>query len=59
MKAILREEVKKICEYHIELLVQSVYKTRATIITERELRDEVLKNLYNSCIYEPMRVKAI
>jgi hypothetical protein len=28
-------------------------------LKKKKLQSDVLKNLYNSCIYEPMRVKAI
>ena len=73
MKATFREEVKQLSEEYTELFVKSVCENRAKIIAKSEfakfkyegnmkrkrLRDDVLKNLYNSCIYEPMRVKAI
>jgi hypothetical protein len=74
MKATLRERVNpQICQDYMEMYVESVCKTRATIITKSEfakfkyegnimkkkLHDNVLTSLYNKCIYEPIRVKAI
>ena len=73
MKATFREEVKQLSEDYMELYVESVCETRANLIakigfanfkyqgnmTKKKLRDDVLTNLYKSCIYEPMRVKAI
>jgi hypothetical protein len=73
MKATLRDEVKQISENYMELYVESVCDNRATIIaksefakfkysgnmTRKKLQSDVLKNLYNNCIYETMRVKAI
>ena len=57
----------------MELYVESVCENRATVIAKSEfakfkysgnlmkkkLQADVIKNLYNSCIYGPMRVKAI
>ena len=57
----------------MELYTQSVCENRALIIAKGEfanfkyegnmkkkkLQSDVIKNLYNSCIYEPMRIKAI
>jgi hypothetical protein len=57
----------------MELYTQSVCENRALIIAKSEfanfkysgnmmkkkLQSDVIKNLYNSCIYEPMRIKAI
>ena len=73
MKATFREEVKQLSEDYMELYVQSVCENRAMIIaksefakfkysgnmTKKKLQSDVIKNLYNSCIYEPMRIKAI
>ena len=73
MKATIREEVKQISDNLMELYVESVCENRATVIaisefakfkysgnmTKKKLQSDVLKNLYNSCIYEPMKVKAI
>jgi len=73
MKATFREEVKQLSEDYMELYVELVCETRANLIakivfanfkyqgnmTKKKLRDDVLTNLYKSCIYEPMRVKAI
>ena len=73
MKATLREEVKQISEDYMGLYVESVCENRATVIaksefakfkysgnlTKKKLQGDVLRNLYKSCIYEPMKVKAI
>ena len=73
MKASLREEVKQLSEDYMELYVSLFCKTRASNITKSELamfkydeiqrkkkfHDNVLKDLFDNCIYEPMRVKAI
>ena len=72
MKATLNEEVNQISKDYTELYVESVCKSRANFIARSEfakfkysgnmmkkkLQSDVIKNLYNSCIYEPMRVKA-
>jgi hypothetical protein len=73
MKATIREEVKQISENYMELYVGSVCENRANVIaksefakfkysgnmTKKKLQSDVIKNLYISCIYEPMKVKAI
>jgi hypothetical protein len=73
LKATFKEEVKHLSQDYMELYVESVCDVRANVIVKSEfakfkydgnmkkkkMRDDVLKNLYNSCIYEPMRVKAI
>jgi hypothetical protein len=73
MMATMREEVKQLSEDYMKLYVLSVCETRATIITKSEfamfkyegnlkkkkLHDNVLRNLFSDCIYEPMRVKAL
>jgi hypothetical protein len=74
MKASLREEVKQISEKYTKLYVeQIVCENRATVIAKSEfakfkysgnmmkkkLQSDVIKHLYISCIYEPMRIKAI
>jgi hypothetical protein len=73
MKATIREEVKQISENYMELYVESVCENRATVLAKREfakfkysgnmtkkkLQSDVIKNLCNSWIYEPMKVKAI
>jgi hypothetical protein len=65
--------VKQLSEDYMELYVSLVCETRASNITKSEfamfkyegnkkkkkLHDNVLKDLFNNSIYEPMRVRAI
>ena len=73
MKATFKEEVKHHSQDYVKLYVESVCENRAKVIAKREfaklkysgnktkkkLQANVLKILYNSCIYEPLKVNVI
>jgi hypothetical protein len=53
--------VESVCEFRASVLAKSEFAKfkYAGNMTKKKLQGDVLKNLYTSCIYEPMRFKAI